>query len=359
MHKLPISNLERFIRLASKAEPSIAGSGGSDARFSVIQAGAVGLNLSDTDTFRGLEESGWNGRCNPPWSPAELAAAIPRIRRDSRRAPGYLLADDDRRKHQPAGSTGKATSKPAAAPSARQGYDAADLAKKAAVQAKWPIPRHLTGAEKGAFAYLRNLPLAAVDIGCQNGRIMADDSRPGCVLLTDGRTDGRGHRQYRNLDGSPFHHGEKSDNAKGSAGKGFFTLSHSRKLDPDEIIFVTEGTISLFEAVACQWLCEGKARRWHFLASHFCGSTFACEPALLKAIAGRHVRILPDPNKAGMDAARAWRDELRSAGCPVDFAFMPKGFQDLRLILKAGSDGVAAARSILTYPTPSKSGGAR
>jgi hypothetical protein len=37
---------------------------------------------------------------------------------------------------------------------------------------------------------------------------------------------------------------------------------------------------------------------------------------------------------------------------------MPEGFQDLRIILAAGSDGIAAAESILAYPTLSKSGGA-
>ncbi len=333
--------------------PSTQGASGHTAIFNVARTLTKGFSLPSPEAFALLAR--WNEtKAFPPWSDSDLRHKLEDAAKAS--APeGYLLKNDDRR--QTTGSAIKAPASLAKAPAARRGYGAADLVAKATVQAKWPIPRHLTGPEKGAFARLRNLPLAAVDIGCQNARIMADDSRPGCVLLTDGRTDGRGHRQYRNLDGSPFHHGEKSDNAKGSSGKGFFSLNHSRRLDPEEMVFITEGTISLFEAVACQWLCEGKARRWHFLAAHFCGSTFAAETALLKAIAGHHVRVMPDPNEAGMKAARAWRDELQAVGCTVDRAKMPKGFQDLRVILAAGSDGVAAARSILTYPTPSKLGG--
>ncbi len=354
MQTLPISNLERFIRLASKAEPSIAGSGGSDARFNVIQAGAVGLNLSDADTLRGLEESGWNASSNPPWSIAELTAAIPRIRRDSRRAPGYLLADDDRRQRQPAGSATKATSKPAAAPSPPRPYTAEELEQKLTTRSQWPQLRDLTGKEQAVVGHGRNCPLAPVEILAQNGLLMADDLRPGCYILAD-----REFRQRRNFSGSPFHHGKKSDNAKGSLAKGFFCAYRQfQNLEPDDLILIVEGAIGLLECVSIQWLSAPYARRWKFLAAHSSSSRFFYEPELLAAIAGHHVRIMPDLNESGKKAARAWRDELRAVGCTVDRSRMPEGFQDLRVILAAGSDGIAAAESILAYPTPSKSGGA-
>jgi hypothetical protein len=180
-----------------------------------------------------------------------------------------------------------------------------------------------------------------------------DDSRPDCYVLTDGR----GFRQYRRWNGQPFRHGGKSHNLKGSLAKGFLTLGN-RKLDPADLVFIVEGAIGLLELVAIQWLCAPHARRWYMVAAHSAASTFAADPELLAAIAGHHVRIMPDPNEAGTKAACAWRDELRTVGCTVDRARMPKGFQDLRVILAAGSDGIAAARSILTYPTHSKSGGA-
>ncbi|MES2470489.1 MAG: hypothetical protein V4675_24555 [Verrucomicrobiota bacterium] len=81
------------------------------------------------------------------------------------------------------------------------------------------------------------------------------------------------------------------------------------------------------------------------IAAHSAASTFAAEPELLKTIGGHHCRILPDYGKTGMDAARAWRDELLPMGCAVDFALMPEGF------------GIAAARSILTYPNLNRNGG--
>lgn len=352
-----------FVPLAERLKampPAISGAGGRSALYRACIV-PYGYGLSKADTLEVMVK--WNAeKCLPPFKERDLALTVEAASKSGIAPDFYLPRERDGEGDKPARKASATSKAPASAPrqpEPRQGYDAATIAERAAIQAKWPIPRHLTGLEKGAFATLRNLPVAAVDIACQNARLMADDSRPGCVLLTDGRTDGRGHRQYRNLDGSPFPHGKKSDNVKDSAGKGFFTLSHSRSLDPDELVFVSEGTISLFEALACQWLCEGKARRWHFLAAHSCWSTFAAEPALLKAIAGRHVRILPDDNEDGIKAGKAWRDELRAVGCTVDRARLPKGFQDLRIILAAGSDGVAAARSILTYPTPSKSGGAK
>ena len=349
------STLDRARKYLAAMPGSVAGSGGHTTAFSAASVLVRGFNLPDHDSFALLME--WNTLCLPPWPERELVAKIKSAHRDIRKEYGYLLTAEELRPHQPAGSARKPAPSAPLAPSLRRGYDPSDLEEKATQQVKWPPLRPLTALEKGGFAKLRSLSVASVDIACQNGRLMADDSRPGCVLLTDGRTDGRGHRQYRKLDGSPFHHGKKSDNAKGSAAKGFFSLSYSRRLDPDEMVFISEGSISLLEGTACQWLCEGEARQWHFLASHSAASTFACEPALLKSIAGHHCRILADPGKAGTDAAKAWRNELRAVGCRVDFACMPAALQDLKVLLAAGSDGVAAVRSILTYPTPRQKGG--
>ena len=348
----PLTAFERAGMYLSQVAGSISGSGGHAAAFNAAMVPVRGFCLPDDQSQSLLLE--WNEKCIPPWNHNDLVAKIKSAHRDGRRSYGYLLADDDHRPHY----TGRAAPSVPQAPQQRQGYTSEEQAEKAAKQALWPIPRPLTAKEGGAVAYLRECPQAAVEILSQNRRLMADDARPGCFLLTDGRTDGRGHRQYRNLDGAPFHHGQKSDNAKGSAGKGFFCLSYLRQLDPDELVFITEGSISLLEAVACQWLCEGRARRWHPLAAHSAASTFNAEPDLLQSIAGHHARILPDAGRAGTAAARAWRDELRAVGCRVDFATLPDGFQDLGKLLATGSDGVTAIRSILTYPTTNRNGGA-
>ena len=357
MQNLTISTLERFVRLASKAEPSIQGSGGSDARFNVIQAGAVGLNLTDGEVIQGLTESGWLARCLPPWPMADIQRSIPRIRRDSRRAPGYLLADDD---HRPR-TASNATSKPAAAPSAPRPYTAEELARKLTERAEWNNDPSLSGKQEGALSYLRDCPKAPSEILNQNGLVKSatyydggDKAHHECYVLTD-----RAFRQYRKFDGTPFSDGVKSRNKKGSLAKGFFCAYRQfQNLEPDDLIFIVEGAIGLLECVSIQWLSASHARRWRFLAAHSSSSRFFYEPQLLKSIAGHHVRILPDPGKAGTDAARAWRDEFRSVGCPVDFATLPDGFQDLGKLLAAGSDGIPAIRSILAYPTSNRKGGA-
>ncbi len=350
-------SLRQFLTLAERLDrlPSaVQGSGGSAAFFTACVTAVKGYSLTEQEALPVMR--GWNNaKCLPPFSERDVLRKVKDAANASMPEGLYLP------KERPAQGGTRKASKPVASvplpPAKRQGYDDAKIAERAATQPSWPIPRHLSGKEQSAIAHLRKCPLAAVEIMAQNGRIMADDTRPDCFLLTDGRTDGRGHRQYRRCDGNPFPHGEKCDNVKGSAGKGFFTLSHERRLDPDELVFITEGTISLLEAVACQWICEGRARRWHFLAAHSANSTFAAEPELLTAIAGHHVRIFPDLNKGGKEAAKAWRDELRAVGCAVDRATLPDGFQDLKTLLAAGPDGMAAIRSILTYPSASRKGG--
>ena len=346
----PLTAFERAGMYLTQVAGSISGSGGHATAFNAAMVPVRGFCLPDDQSQTLLME--WNTKCVPPWNHNDLVAKIKSAHRDGRRTYGYLLADDDHRSHY----TGRPAPSVPQAPQPRHGYTFEEHAEKAAKQALLPIPRPLTAKEGGAVAYLRECPQAGVAILSQNRRLMADDARPGCYLLTDGRTDGRGHRQYRNLDGAPFHHGQKSDNAKGSAGKGFFCLSYLRQLDPDELVFITEGSISLLEAVSCQWLCEGRARRWHFLAAHSAASTFNAEPDLLQSIAGHHVRILPDDGEAGRKGAKAWRDELRAVGCNIDFAVLPDGFQDLKKLLGEGSDAFPAIRSLLSYPTNKKGG---
>lgn len=350
------SLLDRAYALANKCDASIQGADGSKARRNIVDLLAVGLGLTDDETFRVLIDSGWNARCVPPWVGQDLQRCVSRIRATSRRMPGYLLADRDRRSGHRPQSSGKAAPSAPLTPAPRRGYTDEELAIKAAKQAALPPPRPMTNLEQEAVAVLRNCPRAAVEILAQNHRFMMDGSRPDCFLITDGRTDGRGHRQFRRFDGADFHHGEKSDNVKGSAAKGFFSLNHNRRLDHDELVFLTEGSISLLETASCQWLCEGRARRWHLLAAHSAASTFAAEPELLQSLAGHYVRIMHDENDKGIKAARAWRDELRAVGCRVQFATVPGGFQDLKLLLAAGSDGIPAIRSLMSYPIQTKGG---
>ena len=347
---MQISIIDRARRYIAQMATSLQGANGSAAIFAAAVVLIRGFHLSHQEALVLLRE--WNeSKAIPLWSERELIAKLESAAKDGKMAYGHLLNDDDRGRTK--GSTSKAPASLTEAPAARMGYAAADLRRAAAVLHSAPKLRHLILLECGKLAYLRNLPLAAVDIACQNRRVAMDDSRPDCYVLTDGR----GFRQYRRWDGQSFRHRGKSDNLKGSLAKGFLTLGN-RKLDPDDVVFLLEGAIGLLELEAIQWLCAPHARRWYMVAAHSAASTFAADPELLNAIAGHHVRIMPDHNETGKKAAKAWRDEVRAVGCSFDFAAMPPGFQDLKVILAAGTDGLSAARSILAYPTLFKSGGA-
>ena len=341
--------LERGIRLANAHPASIANSRGSDTAFSLMSALTVGLGLDDRETLHAIEASGWNDRCLPPWSHRELTDKIRRCRRDCRREPGYLLKERNGNTPRPLSKASKPVPR---TPEPPRPYTVEELEEKAHRRSRWTSLRPLTEGEIGAVAKVRDCPIAAVEILCQNGLLLADETQPGCYVLQD-----RTFRQYRRADGSSMPCGQKSQNAPGSLAKGFFCrFSQFRNLEPDDLIFIVEGAIGLLECVAIQKLSAPLARRWKFLASHSKSSRFFYEPELLAAIAGRHCRILPDPGKAGTDAARALRDELRAVRCPLDFAKMPQGFGDLRVILAAGTGGVAAAKSILSYPAGRKGG---
>ena len=348
---MKVSTIDRARRYIAQMAASLQGANGSANIFAAAVVLIRGFHLGHEEALVLLRE--WNeSKAVPLWSERELVAKLNSAAKDGNMAYGHLLKDDDRR--QTTGSATKATSKPAAAPSPPRPYTAEELEQKLTTRSQWPPLRDLTGKEQAVVGHGRNCPLAPVEILAQNGLLMADDLRPGCYILAD-----REFRQRRNFSGSPFHHGKKSDNAKGSLAKGFFCAYRQfQNLEPDDLILIVEGAIGLLECVSIQWLSAPYARRWKFLAAHSSSSRFFYEPELLAAIAGHHVRIMPDLNESGKKAARAWRDELRAVGCTVDRSRMPEGFQDLRVILAAGSDGIAAAESILAYPTLSKSGGA-
>ena len=264
-----------------------------------------------------------------------------------------MLKPDDRSR-APAGRATRPASLPAAAPAPPLPHPAGKLEEMAKDRLLAGPLRDLTGKEKGQIASSRSLALASVEIGAQNRLIMADDAYPGHYVLTD-----RLFRQRRKTDDTFTSCGAKSQNYKGFPARGFFCqFRQFANLESDDLLFLVEGAIGLLECISIQWVCAPLARRWRFLAAHSKSSRFFFEPEILGAITGHHIRILPDPGKEGIAAARAWRDELRSVGCRLDFATMPDGFQDLRKILEMGSDGVPAMRSILAYPATAKKGGA-
>ena len=57
------------------AEPAVEGQNGDDHTYTTIQR-LRDYGLSEEGMFVALIESGWNGRCNPPWSDGELDSKI-------------------------------------------------------------------------------------------------------------------------------------------------------------------------------------------------------------------------------------------------------------------------------------------
>ena len=333
--------------------PAISGAGGRKALYLACLV-PFGYGLSKDEALD--EMAKFNAtKCLPRFSDRALALTVESASRSGIAHDFYLppvRKDGERTKTTIKASTAsKAPASPPKAPAARTGYDPADLSRAAAVLNSAAKLRHLTLLERGRLAYLRNLPLAAVDIACQNRRVAMDDSRPDCYVLTDGR----GFRQYRRWDGQPFRHGGKSHNLRGSLAKGFLTLGN-RKLDPADLVFIVEGAIGLLELVAIQWLCAPHARRWYMVAAHSAASTFAADPELLAAIAGHHVRLLPDHGKQGKEAGDAWERELKGAGCRVIPAELQEPYDDLEILLAAGTAGLPAMRGLLIYPSVTKGG---
>ena len=50
---------------------------------------------------------------------------------------------------------------------------------------------------------------------------------------------------------------------------------------------------------------------------------------MLARLRGRHVRIVPDADEAGLNAAASWLADLEAAGAMVDAMPLPDGIKDL------------------------------
>jgi hypothetical protein len=98
-------------------------------------------------------------------------------------------------------------------------------------------------------------------------------------------------------------------------------------------VLLVEGAIGLLEAYAALQLVDSP-RDWAAIASTSSSSRFNRDPELLKRLAGRHVRIVADLDKAGMDGARTWLADLEAVSCAVRAFTVPEGYKDLGDLVK-------------------------
>jgi hypothetical protein len=201
--------------------------------------------------------------------------------------------------------------------------------RKARKRKQWPPFKPLKAAGIRMLAQLRQILPDAVDLAHRRGLLkgaMVDGHR--CFIIHEGT-----FAQVRRFDGGLFTLKEgkqiKAKNLRGSEGA-FIGSSH---LGEASHVLLVEGAIGLLEAYAALLLVN-TPKDWAAIAATSAGSRFARDPELLKRLAGRHVRIVADPDEAGMNGAGTWLADLEAVGCTVAAFTAPEGCKDLGDLLR-------------------------
>lgn len=308
---------ERASAYLAKMPVAVSGQGGDCATFSAAQALVRGFSLSVEEALPLLLE--WNKGCKPPWSEADLKGKLRSASTSSGKAEGYLLKED----------------RPASARD-RRGTAAAfqnEAERRAWQRSKWPELRSLSREELFAIARLRRMPWNGLHIAkffhlikgcCLEG---AD-----CFVVCEDR-----FAQVRRFDGLPFANAEgkaiKAKNLPGSEG----SFVGRRLLAQAPHVLLVEGAVGLLEALSAYALVDMRDS-WTVLAATSASSRLTSDPVLLKALAGRHVRIVPDMDEAGMKAAAFWLRDLREVGARVETLDLPDGCKDIGSLLVTPED---------------------
>lgn len=295
---------ERARAYLARMPVSVQHQGGSDAAFAAALTLVKGFNLGEQDALPLFIE--WNGGCLPPWSEADLRHKL----RDAAKADrpnGYLLGEDP------------APARERTAPDFENEAEKKERQRKA-----WPQFHTLKPAGISAIDKLRRIPPDGVYLAHVNGFIKgAEIGGHRCFVIHEGA-----FAQARRLDGEPFTNAEgakiKAKNLPGSQG----AFIGQRLLGNAPHVLLVEGAFGLVEALAAFAMADSKGP-WTVLAATSAYSLFARDPALLARLAGRHVRILPDNDEAGLNAAASWLADLEGAGASVDALRLPDGCKDL------------------------------
>ena len=281
--------------------PAIAGSGGHAATFAAAVALIRGFAMSETEAFPLL--MAWNqSHCQPPWSEAEIRHKL-RSAATSTRPLGHLLNEAE--------TLWK--------PCARDlGLDD----KKARQRESWPAFKVPTLAEIETISRLRHLPGSAIRAAADAGLLrVCHYERAPCFILTEGT-----FAQARRLDGLPLPIQDgvsKAKNLPGAVG----AFIGAGLLDEVSNVLLVEGCIGLLEALGCIALAD--AQGWTTIAATSASSRFHRAPDLLASLKGHRVRIVPDADEAGLEAAATWLADMENAGAFVDAIKVPPACKDL------------------------------
>lgn len=308
------TNTERASAYLAKMAPAVSGQGGDCATYAAAQVLVRGFSLSQEEALPLLQH--WNQGCQPPWSEADLRRKLRSAATSHGREIGYLLKDDRR----------------ADAPQ-RKGADfqpVNEVERRAWQRRQWPELRRLRREEMEPIAQLRGIPWYGLYIAHCFGLLkMCRLDGHECYVVCEGR-----FAQARRLDGQPFTTAEgraiKAKNLPGSEGS---FVGRSLLYQAPHVLLV-EGAVGLLEALTAYALVDMQ-HSWTVLAATSASSRLKGDPDLLRALSGRQVCIVPDLDKAGMDAAASWMQDLRAAGATVSIQELPTGCKDLGPLIDA------------------------
>ena len=321
-HNLPPLKpiLERAGAYLAKMPAAASGQGQHSAIFEVAVALVKGFGLSPEEALPLLLQ--WNQHCVPPWSESELRHKLRSAATTDTRPDGYLLVDAPLLATYTLRNTNPVLPLAALLPTMPEFKSEADL--RALKRLSWPAFYLPENNDLDEIAAQRRIPMTALRVLVDRGLLKS--ARCGghsCFVLHEER-----FAQARRYDGRPFQDAEgrtfKTRNLPGSEGA-FFGRSLLQNI-PN--VLLVEGVIGLVEAAAT-FCFLGKMNHWTVLAATSASSCFARDPALLKKLAGRHVRILPDADEAGLNGAASWLADLRAVGARVDVMGLPAGHKDL------------------------------
>jgi hypothetical protein len=216
---------------------------------------------------------------------------------------------------------------PDASPILLPAEESNEAARKANVRSNWPSLRRPLSCDLATIAALRHVSLDAVAlIAALRHLWRCRWQAVECLAIRSGT-----FAQMRRIDGLPFTKKDgstiKALNLPGSEGT---FLNPGGMGEPEVPVILTEGAISLLEAAETIRRADGYSGPLHsvaVVAAVSASSRFS--PSQLARIKDRRVRIIPDADSAGQEAAAIWAVQLRSAGCTVDCVKMPAGCKDL------------------------------
>jgi hypothetical protein len=297
-----LSISERATAYLERMPPAIAGSGGHAATFAAAAVLTRGFSMAEADALPLL--LAWNQtHCQPPWSEADIRHKL-RSAATSTRPLGYLLNDAETMPIPCTSGFGN------------------DDEKKAWQRESWPAFKVPTLAEIEAISHLRHLPGSALRTAADAGLLRVGHyEHADCYILTEGT-----FAQARRMDGLPLPIRDgvsKAKNLPGAVG----AFMGASLLDESSKVLLVEGCIGLLEALGCIALAD--AQGWTAIAATSASSRFHRAPDLLARLKGRRVRIVPDADEAGLEAASTWLRDMENAGAFVNAIKPPPECKDL------------------------------